>query len=182
MNGAPNITPAISGIELRELAPHGDARGSLTELFRKEWNTAEEMVQWNVVHSNAGVLRGVHVHHTHDDYLTAISGRVIVGLADLRIESDSYGVTACVELDASRPRAIAIPHGVAHGFFFPEPAIHVYGVSHYWNLDDELGCRWDDPELAIPWPQTTADISDRDAALPSTAELVVQLQAVSAAG
>lgn len=165
------------GVKLRELAPHRDDRGTFLELFRTEWGGPSELVQWNSVKSNANVLRGVHAHHTHDDYLTVVSGRAIIGLADLRPSSSTYRAATCVELSEAAPKAIAIPHGVAHGFYFPEPTIHVYAVSHYWNMDDELGCRWDDPELEIPWPQTNANISDRDAALPSLAELVMQLEA-----
>ena len=57
-----------------------------------------------------------------------------------------------VELDGERPAALAIPHGVAHGFYFHEPSLHVYAVSAYWDPEDELGCHWADPDLEIPWP------------------------------
>ena len=38
---------------------HADARGSLTELFRDEWGTGIQPVQWNASHSAPNVLRGV---------------------------------------------------------------------------------------------------------------------------
>jgi dTDP-4-dehydrorhamnose 3,5-epimerase len=165
------------GVELRELTAHADDRGVFTELYREEWGSAAEPIQWNSVRSNAGVLRGVHVHLVHDDYLTVVSGRLILGLCDLRPASGTYREALALELDASAPRAVAIPHGVAHGFYFEEDSIHVYAVSHYWNLDDELGCRWDDPGLQIPWTHKEAQISQRDADLGSLDQLVDQVAA-----
>lgn len=166
-------------LRLTPLEPHGDDRGTFTELYREQWETGVAPVQWNVVDSEAGVLRGVHVHPRHDDYLTVIRGRATVGLRDLRPGSPTEGVAACVELDGARPTAISIPHGVAHGFYFHQPSTHVYAVSHYWDPADELGCRWDDPGLEIPWPQRSAHISPRDEQLPSLAKLLGELRATA---
>src|SRR6266516_3223257 len=47
------------GVELFPLEMHPDTRGCLTEIFRAEWDTGVSPVQWNVVSSQAGVLRGV---------------------------------------------------------------------------------------------------------------------------
>lgn len=166
------------GVALRPLAPHHDARGTFTELFRASWPSAiVAPVQWNAVRSAAGVLRGVHVHPRHDDYLVVCAGRATVGLADLRPESPTAGIGVCVELSGDAPAAIEIPHGVAHGFYFHEPSLHVYAVSHYWDPEDELGCHWKDPGLGIPWPQADATVSERDAALPSLPALRARLAA-----
>lgn len=159
-----------AGVEVRALRPHGDDRGVFTELFRDEWDLVRP-VQWNVVRSGPGVLRGVHVHRRHDDYLTLIAGRASIGLRDLRPGSDTAGLATVVDLDAERPAAILIPTGVAHGFLFHSSSIHVYSVTHTWDPEDELGCRWDDPELEIPWPVEPTSVSERDRALPSLAEL-----------
>lgn len=164
-------------LRLSALAPHRDDRGTFLELYRAEWETGVEPVQWNAVDTEAGVLRGVHVHPCHDDYLTVVRGRATIGVRDLREGSPSEGAAACVELNGESPTAISIPHGVAHGFFFHEPSTHIYSVSHYWDLADELGCRWDDPRLEIPWPHAEARISPRDAALPSLDTLLGELRA-----
>jgi dTDP-4-dehydrorhamnose 3,5-epimerase len=165
------------GLLIRPLEPHGDDRGTFVELHRREWDTRVDPIQWNAAHSNPGVLRGVHVHPRHDDYLTLVRGRAIVGVRDLRDHSPTAGAAACIELRAERPKALTIPHGVAHGFYFAEPSTHVYAVSHYWDMADELGCRWDDPALEIPWPQREAQISPRDEALPAMEELLAELRA-----
>jgi dTDP-4-dehydrorhamnose 3,5-epimerase len=171
---APPFLPA--GTLLRPLEPHLDERGSFTELYRDEWRTGVMPIQWNAVRSEAGVLRGVHVHLRHDDYLTVPVGRAAVGLRDLRRGSPTEGVSALVELGEKRPAALVVPHGVAHGFYFLEPSMHVYAVSEYWDLSDELGCRWDDPELEIPWPVRSARVSERDAAGQPLRALLAELE------
>lgn len=165
-----------SGVILTELAMHPDDRGVFTEVFRKEWDTGVDPVQWNVVRSAEGVLRGVHVHPRHDDYLLIFSGLGTVGLKDLRRGSDTHEVTATVDLSGDDLRAITIPHGVAHGFLFHEPSIHLYAVSHYWDTEDELACTWDDEGLGIDWPFEPSQLSERDATAPSLADLLNKIE------
>jgi len=163
------------GVKLLPLETHHDERGSLTELFRTSWVTGVDLVQWNYVASARDVLRGVHLHLKHDDYLILVSGHATIGLRDLRRNSTTHGITALVEMNGNDPRALIIPTGVAHGFYFHEPSVHIYGVSEFWDEQDELGCHWADPELEINWPNGAPIISARDAALPSLRELVESL-------
>lgn len=168
--------PALpAGVRLIPLHSHPDERGVFTEIFRQHWPIDMTPLQWNAVRSASNVLRGFHGHWQHSDYLLALQGRMLVGLKDLRLNSPTYGSTALLELTAEQLSAVMIPPGVAHGFYFPEPALHVYAVSHYWDTGDELGCRWDDPNLGIPWPCDAPLISPRDAALPDLATLTRQL-------
>jgi dTDP-4-dehydrorhamnose 3,5-epimerase len=155
------------GVMLSPLVPHTDDRGSLVELWRTSWGMLNA-AQWNASRSQAGVLRGVHVHPRHADYLVVISGRMVVGLRDLR---DGARTTALVELDGTHPEALVITPGVAHGFWFPEPSWHCYAVDHEFDPADELGCRFDDPDLGIPWPSDDVTLSERDRKLPPLAKL-----------
>ena len=150
------------GVTLHRLEPHADDRGVFTELFRESWELPVKPVQWNIVQSQANVLRGVHAHVRHLDFLTVVAGRATIALHDLREEAGSEGLAATVELTAADPHAILIPTGVAHGFYFHEPSVHVYSVSHEWDPSDELGCRWDDPDLGIDWPCSEPIVSERD--------------------
>jgi dTDP-4-dehydrorhamnose 3,5-epimerase len=165
-----------AGVELHELLMHTDERGSFTEIFREEWGVGVRPVQWNAVRSAASVLRGVHVHVRHADYLTVVDGRALVGLRDLRRDSPTANSTATVELRGDGMAAITIPPGVAHGFLFLEDSLHIYAVSHYWSVDDELGCRADDPDLEIEWPPGPFHLSERDAAAPPLVALLDQLE------
>jgi dTDP-4-dehydrorhamnose 3,5-epimerase len=148
-----------------------DDRGVFTEVLREQWGTGCAPVQWNYVTSEAGVLRGVHVHRRHADYLVITHGRASIGLCDLRFGSPTEGVATVVEMRGEELAALTIPPGVAHGFYLHEPSMQLYAVSEYWDPQDELGCFWSDPDLAIPWPVTSARISARDQALPSLMEL-----------
>jgi dTDP-4-dehydrorhamnose 3,5-epimerase len=159
------------GVRVVEHARHVDTRGSLTEVFRQNWNTGVTPVQWNIVHSAAGTLRGVHAHAVHQDYLLMVSGELHLGLHDLREDSPTAGLSRVYVMSEDRPEAIVIPTGVAHGFYFPGPATYLYAVSAYWGMDDELGCRWDDPELGLDWSPADPVISPRDQAAGSLADL-----------
>jgi dTDP-4-dehydrorhamnose 3,5-epimerase len=163
------------GVEIVRLTSHADSRGVFTEVFRDEWPAGIRPVQWNLVHSNANVLRGVHVHRRHEDYLVAASGRIHVGLCDLRSDSPTFLSSVVIELVPDPLRAIRIPVGVAHGFYFPAPSIHLYAVSQTWDPSDELGCRWNDPSLPIPWSIRDPHLSERDRSLPSLADLLREL-------
>ncbi len=157
----------IVGAELLPMQMHRDDRGIFTEIFREEWGTGVSPVQWNVVRSAANVLRGVHVHVKHADYLVLVDGRATVGLRDLRPGSPSENVATTVGMNAEELAALVTPPGVAHGFYFYEPSCHIYSVTHYWDMADELGCRWDDPALEIQWDiEGEPRISQRDVALP----------------
>lgn len=165
-----------SGVVLRTLNAHPDERGAFTEIFREHWNDGPSPVQWNLVRSGANVFRGVHVHVRHSDYLVLVEGRATIGLVDLRPGSDTLGVAVTLRLSSELLQSLVIPPGVAHGFLFEEASIHVYAVSDYWDPDDELGCRWDDPELELDWPERSPILSARDADLPSLAVLRAQLR------
>ena len=152
----------IKGVETIDLAPHTDVRGTFMEVYRDEWVDDTQPIQWNVVHSSANTLRGVHVHVDHHDYLTVLSGLMLLGLHDIRPESPTYGRSSTIELSTEPSRAILIPPGVCHGFYYLQPSIHLYAVSHYFNPADELGCRFDCPELNLDWPATSPLLSQRD--------------------
>jgi dTDP-4-dehydrorhamnose 3,5-epimerase len=166
----------LPGVRVRFLEPHEDERGRFMEAFRESWDEAKRPVQWNVVESRAGVLRGVHVHVEHDDHLLLVRGRASIGLSDLRRQAPAEA-SRLLELRGDRPCALTIPHGVAHGFYFHEPSLHIYAVTHYWNPEDELACHWRDPELGIPWPVTEAALSRRDAEAPALRDVRAQLRA-----
>ncbi|PWK63693.1 dTDP-4-dehydrorhamnose 3,5-epimerase family protein [Aminobacter sp. AP02] len=166
------------GCAVRELTTHKDPRGDLTEIFRDEWESGIEPVQWNFVRSQPNVLRGVHVHVVHSDYLVCLDGTLVLGLADVRPESPTHGMSTTVTLKGSKMQAALIPPGVAHGFHFPEPSTLCYSVSHYWNTVDEIGCRWDDPALGFDWQVREPALSPRDTTAGTAAEMTRQYLAV----
>lgn len=163
------------GVVLRDLISHRDERGCLTEVFRATWAGEEPFIQWNFVESNPNTLRGVHVHPVHADYLVAIEGCLLLGLHDLRKWSPTYRLSCLVEMQGDQLQGAFIPPGVAHGFYFADKTRYVYGVTDYWNPSDELGCRWNDPQLGIEWPAADPLLSERDREAPSLQALTDSL-------
>jgi dTDP-4-dehydrorhamnose 3,5-epimerase len=159
------------GVSVRELSVARDARGVFVEVFREEWQVGPRPLQWSLLHTNAGVMRGVKVHALHDDYQIVFSGRAMFGIADLRRGSRTEGAAAVVTIGVDGPGAITIPHGVAHGVYYAEATIQALGTSCYYDLADEIRVRWNDPMLAIPWPAISPRLSSEDADAPSAAEV-----------
>ena len=164
----------IDGVRLVPLDRHEDARGSFTEIFCSHWDSGIDPTQWSLVRSAPGVLRGMHVHVRHDEYVMVISGRMSVGLHDLRPESPTAGVGAVYELHAESNAFLSFPRGLVHGWLAHETTVHVQAVSEaheFYGADDNNGCHWSDPELAIDWPFEPTSVSARAEAFPSVAEL-----------
>ncbi len=97
-------------------------------------------------------------------------------LGDLRKASQSFGLWDVVVLDSSLPQSAIIPPGVAHGFYFSEYGSHLYGMSEYWNPEEEMGCHWADPSLNLAWPiEGQPILSIRDTNLGPLNELLQKL-------
>jgi dTDP-4-dehydrorhamnose 3,5-epimerase len=141
-------------------------------MFVAQDSSSTPFCQWNLVRSKAGVMRGMHVHLDRADYLVVMSGRMRLGLRDLRGCSPTFGVSRLVELKAEHPQCVFIPVGVLHGFHFPEGGIHAYALSSYWQPDTDIGCRWDDPDLGIGWGAIEPEVADRDLQLGTLARLI----------
>jgi len=163
-------TSVIDGVQRQALECHSDHRGDLVELFVDGWFEGFGAAQWNYLHSEPNTLRGFHCHVKHHDVITLLSGGGMLGLKDLREDSPTAGRSEVVALRPTS-EAILIPPGVGHGFYFPVASIIVFAVSRRWDPDDELGCRWDDPDLDIDWGCTEPRLSDRDRLSGNLAEL-----------
>lgn len=162
----------ISDVRLIPLRSNPDDRGALTEVFRSEWLSEGGFVQWNAVQSAPNVVRGVHVHREHCDYLVVLEGRTEVWLRDLRTDSASCDVVEHVELTGVESCAILVPPGVAHGVASLSPSWLLAGESRYWSVDDELRCRWDDPGLGFSWRVDAPTLSAQDRGAGSFADLL----------
>lgn len=140
------------GVCVNHLTARADDRGSLVEMHRDSWPDSPPLPQFNLVRSAPGVMRGVHLHFHHADVVSTASGVAIIGLHDCRRESETFGLGAAVRISDTDVRVI-IPVGVAHGFWMPDGGTLIYGLDTEWTPADELGCSWDDVNLAIPWGQ-----------------------------
>src|SRR3954447_17317968 len=167
----------IAGVYHVEPDVHGDARGFFVETYWREWfPLGREMIQGNRVDRQPGAIVGLHYHLHQADYWYVPAGLARVVLHDLRSGSPTDGATLCFDLgtraDGTHDHAgVFIPPGVAHGFAALTTVTLTYLVDGYYNVADELGVAWDDPEIAADWGVTDPILSGRDQANPSRAEL-----------
>jgi len=164
----------IEGVRLLPLVGHPDDRGSVTEIYRREWiPEMRECVQANLSISRANVLRGLHFHRRQADYWCVISGVAFIGLYDVRAGSPTHGRPAEVRIAPNEGRStLYIPRGVAHGFYAETDMVMQYFVDEYYSGEDEFGIAWDDPALGIDWPSSHPILSERDLSNPKLEEVL----------
>ncbi len=168
--------PVIRDLMTVSFSPAADARGRFMETFRSEWfpQVSWARMQSNRSDSQAGVLRGLHYHFKQVDYWCVTSGRIRVGLFDLRRNSPSFGKSATIDIDGADPVGVFIPEGVAHGFAALSECTLLYIVNNYYDGADEFGVAWDDPQANIDWGLTSPQLSARDKANPRLADIPVE--------
>ena len=166
----------IAGAVLVRPETHSDARGVFVETYRRQWfPEGREMVQANRVDRLRGCIVGLHYHLHQADYWYVPLGRVRVVLHDLRMGSPTEDGTFTVDLGAGtrslRHGGVYIPPGVAHGFAALTDCTLSYLVDGYYNVADELGVAWDDPEIGADWGVDDPVLSARDRDNPCRADL-----------
>lgn len=171
---------ALAGVVIIEPRVFGDHRGFFQETWRADSYSAlgiPEFVQDNHSRSSYGVLRGLHSQRQRPQgkLVRVASGRVLDVAADVNPNSPTFGQHVAVELDDQSGRQLYIPPGYVHGFcVLSESADFIYRCTDYYQPGDEIGVRWDDPDLNIQWPDISPLLSDKDLALPSLKQLAEQ--------
>jgi dTDP-4-dehydrorhamnose 3,5-epimerase len=104
----------IAGVEVRELANMLLDNGSLTEIFRDDWQTgsaARHVFQRLIP---PGKVSAWHAHGETTDRLFCGYGTVRITLYDGRANSPTYGRANVFRTGRERPQLITIPPGVWH--------------------------------------------------------------------
>jgi dTDP-4-dehydrorhamnose 3,5-epimerase len=182
--GCMNEASAISMNLPRIIVPerHVDARGWFSETFHEkrlhDIGITCRFVQDNLSSSKrAGTLRGLHFQRppaAQAKLVTVMQGRITDVAVDIRHGSPTFGRHVSTELSTQSRRQMYIPVGFAHGFLtLEDDTVVMYKVSDYYAPAHDSGIRWNDPDIAIPWPFEDADIiaSDKDRRLPMLKEL-----------
>lgn len=172
---------AIPEVRLIQPVRHGDHRGFFSETYSRRAFAAAgigaEFVQDNHSLSAApGTLRGLHFQvppRAQAKLLRVMRGAVFDVAVDLRWGSPTYGRHVSAVISAEAWNQIFVPAGFAHGFCTLEPDTEVlYKVSDFYAPEAEQGLAWDDPDLAIDWPQGAgAVLSERDRRWPRLKDL-----------
>lgn len=119
-------------------------------------------VQANHSRSKRGVLRGIHVA-TYEKLIYVLRGETLAVLVDLRATSLQFGKHEMLTLGDSRRASVFVPAGFGNSFLAVSDEVeYCYLVSEYYDPAKEKNVVWDDPDLAIPWPNRNPIISERD--------------------
>ena len=173
-----NVLPTdLPGVLILEPRVHRDERGFFVETWHAERYAAAGIdlpfVQDNHSRSTRGILRGLHtqLERPQGKLVRVARGRTFDVAVDIRVGSPTFARYAAVELDDQEFRQMWVPPGFAHGLVaLSEVAEVEYKCTELYHPDSELSIRWDDPELQIPWPVDSPQLSAKDCDAPTLAE------------
>ncbi|MCV2401626.1 dTDP-4-dehydrorhamnose 3,5-epimerase [Marinomonas sp. C2222] len=160
------IKTRVEGALLIEPKVFGDERGFFLETFQAE-RYAEvagidlPFVQDNHSRSSRNVLRGLHFQKSKPQgkLVRVVRGEVFDVAVDIRKDSPSYGQWAGVVLSEENKRQFWVPPGLAHGFVvLSDIADFEYKCTDYYDPSDEGSLIWNDPQVAIEWPENIQPI------------------------
>ena len=167
------IKTGIEGVLVIEPKVFGDERGYFFESFNAKDFMEETGIEVNFVQDNEsksryGVLRGMHFQlppYTQSKLVRVVKGKVLDVVVDIRKGSPTYGKYEICELTEDNHRQFFVPKGMAHGFaVLSEEAIFQYKCDDFYHPEAEGAIAWNDPDIAINWPLSSADVilSEKD--------------------
>ncbi len=110
--------------------------------------------------STKGVLRGLHFQKQYPQgkLVRVIKGKVFDVAVDMRKGSKTFGKWFGVELTEENKKQFYISEGFAHGFLvLSDVAEFCYKVTDFYHPNDEGGIAWNDPAIAIKWPEVNGE-------------------------
>jgi dTDP-4-dehydrorhamnose 3,5-epimerase len=160
-----------------------DQRGFFQETYRRNACEAlgirDEFVQDNHSRSVQGVVRGMHfqVGDGVAKLVRCARGVIFDVIVDIRRGSPTFGEWEAFELTDENHHQIYCPIGFAHGFcVLSEQADVMYKQTAYYDAALERGISYDDPDVAIAWPEgINLRPSERDANAPRLREIHADL-------
>lgn len=168
------VPTALAGVYLLEESPFVDERGS----FARQWcgesfteQTGHPAPQWLQMNRSTnprrGTLRGMHYQlppYEEAKLVHCLSGALYDVVVDLRPGSPTLHQWVGVTLEAGRqPASIYIPPGCAHGFLtLADETTVQYFISAPYTPEAARGLPYNDPTIAIDWPEAVQCISERD--------------------
>ncbi|MBL8587413.1 MAG: dTDP-4-dehydrorhamnose 3,5-epimerase [Methylobacteriaceae bacterium] len=124
----------------------------------------------------AGVVRGLHFQvppHAQAKLVRCVRGAIFDVAVDVRRGSPTYGQWVAARLTAAGGEQLYMPTGFAHGFITLEPDTEVcYKVTDFYAPAQDGGVIWNDPDIAVAWPDVgvAPSLSPKDLTLPRLAD------------
>ncbi|RBO94403.1 dTDP-4-dehydrorhamnose 3,5-epimerase [Nocardia puris] len=175
----------LDGVALLIPDPAHDERGLFTRTFDVAVFDAHfgagasgRFVQDSQSRSRRGVVRGMHGRRGRGEakLVRCAAGAILDIVVDIRPGSPTFGRSAAFRLDDENFHQLYIPPGFLHGFqALTERADVCYRIDRPHDPADDLAVRYDDPDLALPWPEPVTLVSARDRDAPSWRDLLATL-------
>jgi dTDP-4-dehydrorhamnose 3,5-epimerase len=176
-------TLEIPDVKLIQPKVYRDARGFFLESYSakafKDAGIDLTFVQDNHSRSVRGTLRGLHFQSSPGQakLVRVVAGRIWDVAVDIRPDSPTFGKWVGAYLDEENHHQIFVPVGFAHGFcVISDHADVVYKVSALYDQATECSIRFDDPDLAVPWPVNEPTVSGRDREAPTFKDYCAQVK------
>jgi len=176
-----NLPTKLRGPVLLAPSVHGDERGFFLESYRRsvlaQRGITEDFVQDNHSRSQRGIVRGMHYQPGQAKLIRCVRGSIFDVVVDIRRGSPQFGQWEAFVLDDVEHRQLYCPDGFAHGFcVLSEVADVIYKTSAYYDPTAEGGFAYDDPDVAIAWPDGLELVtSARDDSAPKLAQCAASL-------
>lgn len=178
---------SLPGVLLFLPTPHHDDRGFFTRTFdvavaRAHGLAPEIFLQDSQSRSRQGTIRGMHGRGGAGEakLVRCARGAVLDVLVDARPGSPAFGRHLTVTLDDTDFAHLYVPAGLLHGFqALTEQADVCYRIDREHVPGEDLGVRYDDPDLGIDWPLPVTAISERDRTAGPWAQLAAHLELAS---
>lgn len=144
-----------------------DHRGVNVEIYNmanyETNNIAVKFVRDNISASTKDVLRGVHYDNKTWKLIHCMFGKIYLVIVDMRTDSTQFLKWQSFILTSSTRHHILLPPGFANGHLaLSEYCIFHYKMSEYYDPENEIGIRWDDPKINIFWPIKHPVLSQKD--------------------
>lgn len=161
----------LGGLFVIETAPVGDRRGRFSRLFcEHDFVPIQPSLHFTQVNlsetTGKGTIRGMHYQTStaaESKLIRCLRGHVFDVAVDLRRNSPTFLHWHAIELSEDNNREVFIPKGFAHGFqALTDDVQLLYLHTTAWAPSHEAGLRYDDPRIAIRWPEPVTLVSDRD--------------------
>ena len=168
----------IKDLFIIDVKTYGDNRGYFMETYKQSDFESVGLhytfLQDNQSSSRKGVLRGLHFQRQYPQakLVRVLKGEVYDVAVDLRSGSSTYGKWVGVLLSEENKRQFLIPRGFAHGFVVvSDYAEFAYKCDELYHPEDEGGIIYNDPDIAVAWPDVGELIlSEKDMKNPTLAE------------
>lgn len=148
-----------------------DDRGWFARVFCEKSFAEHGLETRFVQHSQSfskhqGTLRGMHFQnepHPEIKLVSCVQGKIWDVIVDVRRDSPTYLEWMSLELSAENGVQFYVPHGCGHGFqTLSDDVIVHYLISEPYAPGASTGIRFDDPAIAIDWPNPPTVISSKD--------------------